>query len=401
MSLFNWKKRKGHYNMLTDNYVPASLPSYGMALETFVVTEYRMNKPEEIAKLYEEGKERLGEIVATCDHHSVGSECDAYIENATAHNRALHQSEIAEHENQITRIQTAFQMRKEDLKARIEHLKQQIERLTAEIQPLEGLRSQFQIHVGRHAFSIALPITVIAMIVDAFVNMGYLQSILLSNVFMLAITVIGMSVASDLSMWALGTFLSHKEEKFTSKPVFYLICSGLLAMFLLSVVASVMIRYGSMDSTFGTINASGEFVGKESYSLAEYGVTLITAFVTTATGLLSFCFSLDANAYLVSVREQKKKERERASTELQPLLNELSLLEGAPDPRERDESKRAAAERQIEALRTGLKLYLRKLMALQIKDPNFTEKMGESGARLCAEEASRPVAPAISLEKAV
>ena len=172
-------------------------------------------------------------------------------------------------------------------------------------------------------------------------------------------------------------------------------------MFLLSVVASVMIRYGSMDSTFGTINASGEFVGKESYSLAEYGVTLITAFVTTATGMLSFCFSLDANAYLVSVREQKKKERERASTELQPLLNELSLLEGAPDPRERDESKRAAAERQIEALRTGLKLYLRKLMALQIKDPNFTEKMGESGARLCAEEASRPVAPAISLEKAV
>lgn len=398
MSLFNWKKRKGHYNMLTDNYVPASLPSYGMGLETFVVTEYRMNKPEEIAKLYEEGKDRLGEIAALCDHHSAGSECDAYIENATAHNRALHASEVAEHENQITRIQTAFQMRKEDLKARIQPLEQQIEKLTAEIQPLEGLRAQFQIHVGRHSFSVAFPITVIAMVVDAFVNMGYLQSILLSNAFMLAVTVLGMSVASDLSMWALGTFLSHKEEKFTSKPVFYLICGSLLAMFLLSVVASVMIRYGSMDSTFGTVNAAGEFVGKESYSLAEYGVTLITAFVTTATGILSFGFSLDSKAYLVSVREQKKKERARAVAALQPLLSELSLLEGAPDPRDRDEHKRAAAERQIEALRTGLKLYLRKLMALQIKDPDFTEKMGESGARLCAEEASRPAA--VSLEKA-
>ena len=155
-------------------------------------------------------------------------------------------------------------------------------------------------------------------------------------------------------------------------------------MFFLSVVASIMVRWGSMDVTYGTINAAGEFVGKASYSLAEYGVTLVTAFLTTATGILSFAFSLDKNAFLVSIRERKKKELANCVAELAPLINELALIENAPDPQERDNRKRTAAERQIEALHVGLKLHCRKLMTVRINDPDFTEKMAASGENLTA-----------------
>ena len=196
---------------------------------------------------------------------------------------------------------------------------------------------------------------------------------------------------SDASMWVLGIFLSRRTEKFTSKPLFWIVCIFLTGMFILSVVVSVMVRFGSMDTTYGTINAAGEFIGKASYSLAEYGVTLITAFVTTATGLLSFAFSLDKNAFLVSVRERKKKELAACIAELDPLLNERALLENAPDPQEWDERKRAAAVHQIEANRRGLKLHCRKQMTIRVNDPDFTERMAEAGTALLKDNSLAPV----------
>jgi hypothetical protein len=140
-----------------------------------------------------------------------------------------------------------------------------------------------------------------------------------------------------------------------------------------------------MDATYGTINAAGEFVGKSSYSLAEYGVTLVTSLVTTATGLLSFAFSLDENAFLVSIREQQKKNLAKCLVELDPLLNERTLLKNAPDPQVWDQSKRAAAEHLIEANCLGLKLRCRKEMAVHINDPDFTERMAKSGEALLSE----------------
>ena len=369
MSIFN-KKKSGDYSVLTDNYVPASLPTCGLGLENFVTADYPMNKSEIVEAGYHDAEAYLDGVISTCDHHSAGSECDHYIDAETEHCLALHEAAVANNENQIVRIRSAREMRKATLERKISPLKEKIAKLQKEIEPLESLRSQFQFHIGRFAVSIGLPITIAAMIVDAAVNYSFLQTVLLSNATLLMI------------MWALGTFLSHRGEKFTSKPLFWTICVGLASMFILSVVASVMVRWGSMDATYGTINVAGEFVGKESYSLAEYGVTLITAFVTTATGLLSFAFSLDENAFLVSIRERKKKEQAKCLAELEPLLNELALLENAPDPQEWDERKRAAAEHQIEANRLGLKLHCRKQMTVRVNDPDFTERMAESGEAL-------------------
>ena len=70
MGIFGKRKNKGHYNILTGDYVPSFLPSFGMGLHTFVTTDYRMNKPEEIRSFYEEAEEKLREIMATCDRHS-------------------------------------------------------------------------------------------------------------------------------------------------------------------------------------------------------------------------------------------------------------------------------------------------------------------------------------------
>lgn len=403
MSIFSRKKKSGQYNVLTDNYVPASLPTYGMGLENFITGEYPMDKPEAIETAYDGVEAYLNNVIATCDRHSTGTECDHYIDAQTEHSIAAHEAAVANNENQIARIRSAREMRKAALERKIAPLTEKAEKLKAEIEPLEGLHPQFQIHIGRFAISAGLPITIIAMLVDAAVNYSFLQTILLSNAYLLLITVACMSIMSDGSMWALGTFLSHRSEKFTSKPLFWTICIGLASMFLLSVVASVMVRWGSMAATYGTINAAGEFVGKDSYSLAEYGVTLATAFLTTATGILSFAFSLDENAFAVSTRERRKKELVQCIAELDPLLNELALLEKAPDPQEWDAHKRTAAEHQIKATCIGLKLHCRKLMTVRISDPDFTEKMAASGEALTADASPDTVSSiptTVSLNKA-
>lgn len=404
MNVFKKKKITGQNNVLTDNYVPASLPGYGEKLETFVTSEYSMNKPEVIEEHYCKLEEKLNDVIATCDHHSAGSECDHYIDAVTEDLMAVHEAEIAEHENQITRIRSAREMRKSALERMISPLKNKTEVLESEIKPLESLRPQFQLRIGNCNIPIGLIITVIAMIVDACVNYNFLQNILLSNAYLLIITVICMSLMSDASMWALATFISRKDEKFISKPLYYIVCGGFLSMFLLSVVGSVVIRFGSMDNTFGIVNAAGEFISKESYSLAEYGVTSLTSFVTTATGILSFAFSLDKNEFSICIREKKKKELANCIAKLEPLLNELALLKNAPDPKERDERKRMAAEHHIQEIRISMKLHCRKQMTVLINDPNFTEKMSVSAEKLLSTNCKNIVPltqnPSISLQTA-
>lgn len=381
MSIFK-KREKDFYSVLNDKYVPTPLPRYGMGLENFVTSEYPMNKKEVVKERYEGVEKSLEDVITTCDKHSSGTECDNIIDAQHQHQIAEHEVAVANIANQIERIEAARKMRKDSLNLKINPLKDKIAKLESEIEPLENLRSQFQISIGHRSVSAGLLVTLIAMIVDACLNYSFLQNVLLSNAALLMLTVIGMSVMSDGSMMALGVFLSRRKEKFVSKPLFMTTCISLVAMFLLSIAASVMIRWGSMPETYGTINAAGEFVGKTTYSLADYGVTLITAFITTSTGLLSFAFSLDENAHLVSIREHKKKELAKCRAELDPLLNELHFLENAPDLQEWDDRKRAAAEHQIEATRLGLKLHCRKLMTVQIKDPDFTERMAKSGEDL-------------------
>lgn len=387
MKFFKKKKQKDNYKVLSGNYVHAQLPSLGYELENYVPSDYPGNDPDIIRAAYSSVGDELQCIIQSSDVHSCGTECDSYITAQMKHMYATHEAVIANTESQIARIFAARETRKAELKRKIDPLQAKIDKLKSEIGPLTGLEAQFRIRIGHFSISVGLPITIIAMMVDAAVNYNFLQTVLLSNAALLLITVICMSVCSDACMWGLATYLNHREQNFTHKPVFWAVCSGLMSAFLPSVVASFMIRYGSMDASYGTINASGEFVAKESYSLAEYGVTMITAFVTTATGIMSFAFSLDKNAFRIAIRERKKKELEGCLATLAPLQNELSLIEHAPDLCEWDAQKRTAAEHQLEALSIGLKFHCRKLMAEQVKDADFSERMAASGEKLLSESA--------------
>ena len=369
------KKDKSQYNELTDNYRPAYLPSAGLGLETFSTCDYSLNKPELLRSEYDDLEVHAKPVLDSTDKHSDGTEGYSFVDTQHKHLKAIHEAEIANHRNQISRIRGELETRLEELERKAAPVKAKIQRLEAEIAPLEGLRSQFQLHIGPLTLSIGVLVTLAAMVVDAMVNYNFLQSFLFSNATLLLITTACMSVMSDGSMWALGTYLSRRKEHFTSKSLFVAICVLLPSMFLLSVAATIMIRFGSMAATYGTVNAAGEFVAKSSYSLAEYGVSLVTAFITAATGILSFAFSLDENAFLVSVREEKKAELAAAQAEYNEILREYGLIKRAEDPAERDEERRLAAEAQLEVLLTGLKDHYSMLAIQKVHDPDFTEKV--------------------------
>lgn len=401
MGMFKKKTKPGQYSMMTEEYKPAALPHYGQALETFFPSAYSMNSQAELDERYKMCEAQLNGIMATCDKHSKGNEANMYIDGQMKHQRAFHEMEIARNNNQKERIHASQETRAEMLERKKAELEEQIEAYQREIEPLKGLRAQFALQLGSLSIPLGLIITILAMVVDAVVNFSFLQTVLLGNALLLMITVICMSVMSDGSMMALGMFMSRKDENFISKPIYYMVCAGLLSMFLLSVVTSVMVRYGSMDATFGTVNAAGEFVGKDTYNLAEYGVTLVTAFVTTATGLLSFAFSLDKNAHKVDLRKQLEVEKKSCEAYYDAICAELLMLEKAPDLEKWDQAMREAAENNLEALQTNLKLHLYKMATLQQKDANFTEKMTEAGEELMG-SVSPGVAPVVpvSLTKA-
>lgn len=378
---FKKKNRGDRINVIEENYTPANLPTHGLGLETFVTSDYPMEKTTTLEAAYNEAEERLESVMAATDLHSMGTEGDPYVDNQMLHLWATHASAISEHEKQIIRIRNAIEMRIAELNVSIEAAVKRKEKLEAEIQPLEGLQPHFQIQIFNQSISVGFIVTILAILFDSIVFYSFLQNILIINVFLLIITTLGMALLSDATSCALGVLISRRNEKYTAKPLFYGGCVLLGGLFLASFVLTMLLKLGSMSSSFGTINVAGCFVPKETYTLAEWAITISQGLLPACTGGLSFIFSLGDN-YKVTIREKKKKELEQCESELRALRRELSLIKNAPDPGERDALKRAAAEQHMEALRTGLKLRLRKIIIERNADPEFTEKMALSANEL-------------------
>ena len=376
-------KRAGH-NVISERYFPSKLPSEGERLESFIPSDYSMNDSTNVKRAYVEAKERLNSLLLSCDIYSIGNEADFIIDSQIEHIWAEHNAQCAHIDHQITRINSAIQTRREEIQRKLKLLQETVKVLSSDIEPLKDLEPQFRIRLGHRSVSIGLLVTILAMIIDGFVNYSFLSEVLIQNAALLTITVFCMSICSDGCMWGLAVYLNHRKEDFTEKPVFWMVCAGFLGAFLLSVIASFMIRYGSMDTTFGSIGANGEVIPKAYYTLADYGITLFTSFVTTATGFLSFGFSLDKNIFRISIRERKEAELKRCLKEINSLQNELALLDNAPDPAVRDAERRKAAVRQIEALRVGLKVCCRELLAEHFQNADFTQAMSSNGEQLLA-----------------
>ena len=353
---------------------PAVLPKYGLDLDSLIPAPYTALNEEQMAQHYQACEARLNDVINTCDTYTPGDICDGFVDAQMQELYSRHSSEVGNHRYQIQRIQANRETRRETLTAQKEQTEADAERCRHELEPLAALRAPFVFHLGKHRLSLALLVTVLAMVVDALLNYSFLQNILLQNAALLLICVVGMSVMSDASMFALGELLSYREELSMPRWMFRLITIGLAAMFLISVVAGgIMVRFGSMDATYGSINTAGEFVGKESYSLAEYGIAIVTSFLTTCTGILSFAFSMNKNAPLLDRKQELEKELAQAETVLQDTCAELAALEHAPDLTEMDEGQRLAAEESLAAMRDGLKLHLRKMLALHQTTPECTE----------------------------
>lgn len=120
--------------------------------------------------------------------------------------------------------------------------------------------------------------------------------------------------------------------------------------------------------------------------MAEYAITLFKACVPIASGALCFAFALDRNCRAVQIREEKENRLRTVQLELMECNAELSDLNSAPNPLERDHLNRVAAEQNIENIRIGLKVRLRSLLAEKVNEPEFTQAMAENGAALVGEK---------------
>jgi hypothetical protein len=390
--MFLKKKRQSHGSMLREDYVPSTLPKKGEDLDSFITADYALLSNAYLESCYSKLEQQIAPLVATTDRYTVGYLFDTFVDAQLLTVSNDFQAEVAMHELQIERIRAARQVRAQELDRLIAESQARMEELRTAIAPLKGKHAQFVAHLGNWHIPLGIPVTILAMIVDAFLNFSFLEGILLQNQFLLILTVIVLSVMSDGSMFVLGTLLSRKDERefMGSKAIYYTAIAGLLAMFLLSVAAgSVMVRFGSMDLAYGSINSAGEFVGKaEGYSLAEWGVTLVTSFATTATGLISMVFSLDQNAHLESRRRSLETQLTAESARYNSLQSERSALRLAADPSTRDHACRKAAENNLTALRTGLKQHIRKLLALHQQEASYTDSMADSAVTLSNAEAT-------------
>lgn len=388
--MFKKKQQKAHYAILNENYVPASLPKYGKCLDTFITGNYKLLSEQYIQDCYKNCEDTLEPLIKTSDRFTVGSTCDAYVEGQLAHVEAMHQEDVAAHDLQVENIRAAQAVRKETIERLLPQLEEVKERLTQEIDPLQDLKAQFEMRLGRWFIPIGLPITIAAMVIDAFINYSFLEGILLQNTLLLILTTICMSVMSDASMYVLGSLLSRRDENFMDKWLFRTCVAGLLGMFLLSVVSSVLIRIGTMPETFLVPDAEGNLVVKQVFSLGDWGVTLMTSFLTCSTGLISLAFSVDKNAHLVERRRAMEAALAGAEAESQALQDELNAIVHAADPAVRDRACRKAAEANLAALRVGLKQHVRKLLAMHQQEAPYTDSMGESAAAILPPSGEEP-----------
>lgn len=381
------KKRSNQGYKISVNYTPAVLPGYGLQLDGYITRDYSLSSESFLRNCYRELKEKLSSLIQRSDRYTVAHGFDSIVDGEMSFAEARHLEEVAAHELQGEHIKAAREVRKEALDRQINEIRERMEQTRDEIVPLQGLQAQHELKLGELYIPMGLPVTLAAMLIDGLLNYSFLEGILLSNVFLLFITVLGLSILSDGTMFFLGIILSHRKENYMGKWLFRVAVAGFTSLFVFSAAACVFIKFGSMDITFGSISAAGTFVGKESYSMAEYAATAITAVITTATGLISLVVSVDEHAHQVSRRRTLEKilEKDRAQYEL--LKAERNALEYAVDPMIYDVEKRRAAEANLEALRIGLKQYVYQMLALQQADPDYTDVVLEAAGDLLEEEA--------------
>lgn len=328
-------------------------------------------------------------MVQISDEYTSGGLCDPNASVIWECAKNKHDEEVAMHELSGKNILKARKVRIQELKERIPKLKDTIPKRQSKIEALSDKRAKYAIRIGSFMLQLGLPITALAFAADCFVNTGFVQSILYANVKMLMILVVCLGLMSDGTMYALGTLVSKKNDS-TSKGLYNVFLAVFVTLFLVSVLGSVAIRVGSMPLQYGSYNAQGVFVSKDTFTVAEYALAMISSLATAVTGVLSFFFSYDKEYYLEKECIKLRAEQKRDEKLCNQLEIELTSLEMAVDPMICDRERRRAAEANLEALRVGLMIHCRKLLALHQQDASYADAMTVSAKKLLENQESVP-----------
>ena len=384
-NVFGKKKKESFGTKNMEEYIPAHLPKNvedgHTDLSTMIVSDYSLLNNAFIDEIYAEFEKKIDPLVQISDEYTIGEMGDPYVDAEWEFVKNKHDDEVAMHELSGKNIMKARSVRMQELKERIPKLHEKIARRQERIDTLSDKHAKYAIRIGHRMIQLGLPITVIAFVADFFVNTEFVQSILYSNVNMLRILVVCLCLMSDGTMYALGNLVSKKSDS-KSTLMYRTFFAVFVFLFSVSVLGSIAIRVGSMPLIYGEFDARGVFVGKETFSVSEYALAIISSLATAVTGVLSFFFSVDKEYYLEKECIKLKVEQEQDEKLSLQLEAELASLEQAVDPMICDRERRKAAEANLVALRNGWKILVRKLLALHQQDVFYLDAMTESAKRL-------------------
>ena len=143
------KKKQTMGFVLEENYVPASLPKYGLNLDGYITGEYCLNSDSFIAGCYTACAEKLEELIQTSDSFTMGETFDAFLDGQIAHVESKHQYDVARHHLQTEHIKSAIAVRKNTLNQRKAILEKEIEKKRKVIEPLQDLNAQYELKLGK------------------------------------------------------------------------------------------------------------------------------------------------------------------------------------------------------------------------------------------------------------
>lgn len=394
--MFNlFKKKRSSTKLLQEEFVDTQLPILSNSIG-YIAHGYKQNDPEYTESICKNAKKTLEPLVNCMDKHNSGTEAYGYIDAEIMRPiKADFKNDCAWADYQSTRIQNVTNTRLGKVERTIENLKNKLEKVEKKLEPLERYKARNEMTLFGKSVSIGLLINVFAIVSDVLVTYPYLESVVTMGGLFLFASVVAMAIMSNCSMSALGNLWSTTDESYMSKRIQIVLSVAYVVAFGLSVVAGPLIKFGSMDQQFGVITASGQFIPKEGdYSMAEYGITLITSFLTAFTGLMCFHFNHNRNRDKVLEKRELEKEKNILELGLEKALSERDAILGEHHAAMKlDQDKRKAAMEEIAMLPDKLKAQFTRTWAETVGTAEAVEKAANTVEHMLEESRSSGTYP--------
>lgn len=381
--MFKSSKKSSHVSVMKDNFVPATLPHHGDPdLTTFIPSSYSLNSDEFISQIYANCDAQMSTLIQSSDKHTLGEVFDPFIETQINHLKSKHQAEVAQHEFQIERISQAQVVRKRELEGSLQELHEEIDDLSAKIKPLEGKNARFPQWLNTLFI-------IMAIITETIVNYSYIEPLLFSDQRLLMVSVLSLTFLGTIPMIVLGHLLSlpSREGPAWMRKTEIVI---LITLFVISAIGVLLLRTGSMGEVLSNaFDLQGAAVAKTDFSLSDYAITGLTSLVSPAIGIVAFILTRDSNRTLEKLRHKLENKRNNLLQRQQVLQAEAIALENAINTADYDTKLRYAAESNLEAITTSLKLRTRQALVKHHRDASVLDAMAISATNVLEKQETK------------